>query len=526
MSMSGGYPWIYNDSKGNKWMFSKNSNKELCYRIMYREGEWVKEILIDRQVIGFTIYVDEDEIIHVVYSNTEGELKYCTMKDKKWIGKTLCQVESDKFEIQNIKVEIIKGDMHIFYLQVSKDGSDHGILMHCIWNGKETKVTEVQDIILIDILKECYLVEVNEKSGIDMFFITDEGYDKSLNQCSFENNRWTPIKRIYGIQGDNIGFEVLMDREEIHILNKYREGKIYFLEHVCIDIVGNIKVFRVNESRKEFIEPLLFTKSNKLYSCWLEQGNIYYSNFDGEKWGSSIYINKGNELTFERYNYFSYIDGENFIKSRKIYGTNGLDLYLFNPSEFIVYEKDSLNGGVNKYNEMDPQEELLENFKLELFRVKSEKKNMEKKVNYLSTQLQRNKRFIEDYEDRIVRTLEQKRKSDENCNVFMELHKNIQKEFEVTKKKVLEEETIKADLQRKLKEIEEQVLEKNVTIESHQKELEDIKQKLIEERNIKATIESKLQEYEQENRMIRQELELEKNQSIMERLLKRSPRGV
>ena len=502
--MIGIYPWVYSDLKGNLWKFSVNGNRELCYRIMYREGEWIKQTIIDTKVLGFSIFVDEDEKIHVVYSNTKGELRYCTMKDKRWIGKILYKVESDKFEMQSLKVKIIEDKMHIFYLEVSKKDTNHAVLMHCLWNGRETEAVVLRDIILIDNSKECYSVDVNKKGDIELFFVTDDGTDKSLNYCSFENNRWSPIKRLYGIQGENISFEVLIYEEETHILNKYMEGSIYLLEHVCIESKGNIKGFRVYESEKEFLEPLLFTKRNKIYSCWIEEGKIFYSNFDGEKWGSAVLFDKGNKGAVEGYNWFSWIDTESSIESRKIYGTNGLDLYLFNPSDFVGNVKESLKYGVDQYNEEYPKEESLQKFKVKLFKMKSEKKNLEKKVTYLSMQLQKNKKLMEDYEERIVKILEQKRKSDENCSIFVELQKNIQKDLEVKTDKLSEEKAF---------------------IETIKRKLEDTKEKLIEERNIKSEIESKLQEYEEENLIIKQKLELEKNQSIMKRLLKRGQRG-
>ncbi len=520
VSMSDIYPLIYCDYKDNIWKFSRNGDKELCYRIMYGEGRWTKETLIDTEVLGFDVYVGGDETIHVVYSNTKGELRYCTKKDKQWLGKILYQVESDEFEIQNLKAEIIGDEMHILYLLVGNDGSDHGVLMHCIWNGKETKTAALQDIILISNLKEYYSVHVNKKSDIYTFFVTDEGDEISLNYCSFENHRWSPVRRLYGIQGENIGFEVLMNQQEIHILNKFREDSIYLLDHVYIDSIGNIKVFRVHESSDELVEPLLFIESNKLYSCWLEQGKIFYSVFDGEEWDSKVYFDMGNEFTVERYNCVICLDKESPIKARKVYGTSGLDLNLFYPSEFVINMKDSLKHDINQAKEDTSQEEeSLESLKLKLSRVILEKKKLEKKITDLSLQLQKNQRFMEDYEEQIARILEQKRKADENCNVFLELQKNIQNELEGTRKKFLEEELLTANIQR---------------------ELEYTKQQLLEERKIKVAVESKLKECQEENIIIKQqgeiiseekrrlceELELEKNQSIIERLLRKRTSGV
>src|SRR5471030_1073951 len=348
--MSSIYPYIYVDYTNNIWKFFKNDNKELRYKIMYGEGKWTKESLIDKEVLGFAVYVEEDETIHIVYSNIKGELKYCTLKDKQWVGKMLYQIENDEFEIQNLKVEIIADEMHIFYLLIGNDGSDHGVLMHCVWNGKETRDTALQDIILISNLKEHYSINVNKKNNIDIFFITDEGAEISLNYCSFQDHMWSPIKRLYGIQGEDIGFDVLRDEQEIHILNKSKADSIYFLDHVYIDMSGNIQEFRINESNKELVEPILFIESNKLYSCWLEQGEIFYSIFDDEKWSSVFYFDRGNELTVRRYNCFIFCDGESSIKAMGVYGTNELDLCLFVPSQFVINMKVSLRDEPNQAN--------------------------------------------------------------------------------------------------------------------------------------------------------------------------------
>lgn len=560
--MSSIYPYIYVDYTNNIWKFFENDNKELRYKIMYGEGKWTKESLIDKEVLGFAVYVEEDETIHIVYSNIKGELKYCTLKDKQWVGKILYKIENDEFEIQNLKVEIIGNEMHIFYLLIGNDGSDHGVLMHCIWNGKETKDTALQDIILISDLKEHYLINVNKKNNIDIFFITDEGAEISLNYCSFQDHRWSPIKRLYGIQGEDIGFDVLRDQQEIHILNKSKADSIYFLDHVYIDMSGNIQEFRVHESNKELAEPILFIESNKLYSCWLEQGEIFYSIFDDEKWSGVFYFDRGNELKVRRYNCFICCDGESSIKAMGVYGTNELDLCLFVPNQFVVNMKDSLRYEENQANVAVPkEEEAFQNLKLELSRVKSDKKNLEKKIASLNMQLQKKQRFIEEYEERIARILEQKRKVDENYKVFLELQGNVQKELDVTKKRFLAEEIITTNLQKKLKEIKKQLSEEHIITENYQRELEvskyklsesegfmttlqkgleDTNQKLLEEKKLKTSIENKLKECEEENLLIREQvrliseeknklyedLEFKRNQSIMERLLRKRPSGI
>lgn len=534
-------PWIYIDHTNNIWKFSQNDNKELHYSIMYGEGKWTKENLIDTNVLEFAIYIEKDETIHIVYSNTKGELRYCTMKDKQWVGKMLYHIESNEFKIQNLKVEIIREEMHIFYLLIANNDSDHGVLTHCIWNGKEVTVKPLQDIILTSNLKEYYSIHVKEKNNIDIFFATNEGNEISLNYCNFQNYKCSSIKRLYGIKGDDIQFKVLIDHQEVHILNKCREDSIYVLDHVYIDISGSMQEFRVHESCNELADPLLFIENNQLFSCWLEQGEIFYSVFHGENWDSAIYFERNNKLILSKYNCFISSNKGSSIKSIAVYATTGLDLYLFIPNESIVNMKDSLKYYVSEDNSDAPQKkDELQNLKLELSRVKSEKKSLEKKIASLGIQLQKKQRFIEEYEENISRILDQKRKADENCNVFLEVQQNIQKELEITKQKFSEEKLLTANLKKELDEIKKQLSEEKILRTNFEKELEDTKQQLLEEKAIKTSIENKLKEYEQENTIIHQqvemiseekeklyeELQFEKNQSIMDRLLRKKSSGI
>jgi hypothetical protein len=546
--MKGVYPWIYVDYKDNIWKFSINENKELSYGIMYKEGKWTKEILIDTNILGFAVYIDENEEIHLVYSNTKGELKYCTIKDKQWVGKILYKLESNDFQIENLKAEIIGSSMHIFYLLMGNDGSDHGVLMHCIWNGHDTIFNTLQDIILISNLREYYSVSINNKGDIYVFFLSDEGDEISLNYCSFENDTWMPTKRFYGIQGEEVGFEVAIDKKHIHILNKSKESSTYFLDHVLVDPIGNLKDFKIHESKDNLLEPLIFIENNKLCSCWLEKDKIFYSIFDGDKWGNPVYFDRGNKDKLERYNSFICAYDNSYNREKKIYGTTGLDLYFYDPSDFLISMKDSLIYDKNKTNEsFKYREEEVESLRTELSRVKLENKNLQNRISHLDLEMQKKQKLMKEYEQQIARVLEQKRKAEENCNVFLELQKKIQAEFEVISKQLLMEKEAKEEIEEKLKESEKEnfSLKEKIILINGEKEKLSLEilfnnKQLMELEESKLAIENKLKEYIQENVLIKKEsellneenkklqseLELEKNQSVMERLLRRrSSRG-
>lgn len=428
--MRGLYPWLYVDYKDNLWRFSVNDNKELNYRIMYTEGKWTKETLIDSRVTGFGLFIDDSEGIHLVYSNTKGELRYCTMKDKKWVGKVLDKIEDNNYIIENIKIKIIGTNMHIFYSLASEDGSDHGILMHCIWDGNKSNNNKLQDIILKPNLKEYYLINLSNNNEIYLFYLSDEGDELSLNYSIYQNRQWLPSNRLYGIQGEEVYFDVELDRKNIHILNRSKENSYYFLDHVIIDSTGRFKYFRVYEGKNNISEPLLINIWNKTYSFWIENNEIFYSIFLGDKWESEKKYIRDNNIKIERCNAYISEVKEGNIKGKSIYATTGLDIYLYDPKDLIVSEKNEYSNALKNVNRDISSIGDIEKVKSELYRVKEENKELEDKLYHQNILLQKNQQGIEKYSQQLARALEQKRKAEENSNIFLELQKKIQGENE------------------------------------------------------------------------------------------------
>lgn len=501
------YNWIYADYRNNIWKFSLNDNKKLSYKIMYSEGKWTKENLIDIDILGFSIYIDENEEIHLVYSNTKGELKYCTMKGKEWVGKTIYKVESNKFEIRNIKIKMLLNEMNIFYLLVENDGSDHSILMHCIWKGKSIKFNTIQDIILIPNLKDYYSVHVNDNYEIDLFFITDEGDEVSLNHHNFENYIWSPRKRLYGIQGEDIGFETLINKDEFHILNKSKENEIYFLDYVFIDSTGAIKDARVCESKNKLDSAILFIEDNKFICCWIEEEKVFYSIYNGEAWGKPLPFDINNESELELVNIFCY-SNEEYIEEKKVYINKGLDLYLLNPKDFFKKDKILIENIINDFESIQTIDEnkLISNLKFEFSRVNSENKNLVNKINFLNKQIQNNQRIIKGYDEKISNILEKKSKIE---NKYDELLRKENKEKENIAKELLEEKNKNKIIEVKLKNIETE----KVLIKEKVKSIERERYSLNEENNnIKIDIEN----INEENKTLNKEnIKLNKKNEIL-----------
>lgn len=488
--MRGEYPWIYVDSAERTWKFYMGKKDELFYKIMDVDGKYSKEFLIDSGVLGIAVYMEEDATIHIVYITKKSELKYCTSRNKKWVGKILYHIDLDDFQVEHLKVEIVGCDLYIFYLQIAKDGSEHAELMSCRWNGKELVFARLEDIILIPDMKEHYVVQVREKDIIDVFYITDEGNAASLMHCSCNNNQWTLAKRLYGIQGDNITFDVIYAENQLHLLNQSRERETYLVEHVCMDSNAQLQHSRVYKSNNEIKESLLFIENNKVYCSWLEQNEFFYSSYEKGNWRAPTPVGKIEKSPLEQYNWMN--TRQRLIKARKAYGVRKEDAYLFFPHDIIKNETDALSklDCTSTINSL--MEEEVQKLKEELDRVNGLNHNLEKNMDSFQMQLQKKHRFAEVCQENMTKLTDQKRKAEENISVFMEVQKNKQVELDKTKQQLAEEKILTLSLQSIVKE----------------REYENSK------------VQKQLEYIVEENKKMRQEMEMKKKLSFIERLFK------
>ena len=507
------YPWLYVDYKERLWKFLINEDGELIYRIMYREGKWTKDNLIDSRITSFGLFVDENEGIHIVYSNVKGELRYCTLKEKQWLGKVLYNIENDNYDIESIKIEIVGAIMHIFFVLYSKDGSDHGILMHCIWNGNKVTINKLQDIILKSELKEYYLININNKIEIFLFYLSDEGDEISLNYSIYKGNKWGVSKRLYGIQGEEIYFEVEIDDNNIHILNKSKENFTYSLDHVVINQLNDIESYNLYSGENELKDPLIFKEEGRLCACWIEDNSIYYSTFNIMKWDRPKKFINENINIIEGYN--AYISDIRMltINEVKLYGTLGVDLYLYHPKDFIIDTKENKNYSYSEeVKEYKDDKELINN---DLYKLKQENKVLTDRINNLNLILEKNQKVIQKHKDQVIKALEQKRKAEENSNIFLELQKKIQNEYDYLNKELSilkkEKSTMEVKLKEEIESYKIKIKEREFTNEEVNKYI-----KKIEELNKKISIIEQRKLNEEEKNQYEYEKTSEKLSSLKE----------
>ncbi|AYD39912.1 hypothetical protein D4Z93_05025 [Clostridium fermenticellae] len=488
--MKNEYPWIYKDINNNVWKYYLNQNNELVYKVMYNEGKWTREKIVCKEINTFTVYVDVYNKVHIVYSNLKGEIVYCTINDNKWMGKVLYKADNSNIVISDLKIEIMEENMHIFFLLCENNGRDHGILMHCIWDGKNTKFNRIYDIILPSVSDEYYYIKIGITGNINLFFLTDAGDEIALNYLIYENDFWTDPVRLYGLKGEKISVRIIIANTGIHILNGIEENSIYTLEHVCIDFDNKISNYKVFESKSEIIEPIIFYKNNNVYICFIEENKIKCLLYDNENWSEAMEVNIDSAVNLKIYNCIFVFNTSVLIST--VYGTEDVDARLYDFDYILKMTFDS-EAHFEKNGESNVSHDDVKKIKEKISEVNSVNKIFENKISILQAELQKKQKFIENYEKRINKVFTQKSISDENCSMLADIKNKLEQSLDTIKEKLEEEKDAR-------------------------KALDDQNNILFEENSM---LKSQIEDLKEENKKVKQELEIEKNESIFSHILRK-----
>lgn len=495
--MTNEYPWIFKNNKKELWEFYLNNNDELIYKIIYAKESCTEEKVIDTRIIEFAICIEE-ETIHILYVNKKNEMRYCTRRDGKWIGEKVYDIKrKNNFEVRDLKTVLLNGKIHIFYLLASVDNTRKGILQHCVWNGKDVKLSIIQYITLSNKTDKFYEIQLNKKNSIDIFFISYGGQELSLNWCTYNKNSWTRPKRLYGIRGDNILFKTLNTPYAYNIINRIKEKDKYFLKHVRIEENVSMKEYEIYKGDIEPVEPIMFCVKDRIFTCWYEKNNVFYSEYDFGKWQPPININEYLKTPVRVYNFLN-------IRNACAYMTYGIEdeeLYILNLENFIennakMFNRKKILEDPNESTEDKSIEEIKNKFR----KICYENSILKEKIDSFSITMKKKKFIVKDYENKLNRAIEERNKLREHCNFFMEIKQNIQNELD--------------DIKKQLDETRNE-LEKQKIFTNNMKS--DLNKKDKDNKFLKKQIDSLLRE----NIKLKEELDFERNRSLVTKLFKK-----
>jgi len=502
-------PCLFYDDENHIWRFYINSKKDLMYSIMYDENQWTKEIKIDNEVLDFTVDFDIDNKIYIIYSVKNSDLKYCIWEQQKWFGKTIYSFENKEYEMTELSVIRIGKLMHIFFIGKNNINITQCSLMHFCINKDGNSFDTIDTITFLEESICHYQVDHLENNNLSLIYIKDKKNEVVMNFTEYKNNKWSVIKKLYGIIGNSINFCTLLQRDKINIMNLSKDRSLYLIEHVIIEHDGKMKNYKIHESDHKPTNFLLIELSGILWSIWSEGGNVFSSSYKNQ-WSEpdKYYSELINEISI--YKCLSLSNKYNKIKCKYILGTNPPEINLLLPKSknddysdvFAdsnkVKAETKINSDVGE-NKLDIQEELL--------LLKRANKNLQKELLDLQIKYQQKSRILEESNDNFFRLTNAKKKAEDKLNIIAEIQHNSIKKLEVMKIEKINTDLVINELKNKSQQLTN--------------EYEGLKEQKLSKDNVVNELKNKLQQLINEKEGLRQDLKYEKNIGIIDRILKK-----
>lgn len=475
---------FFSDNENNLWNIKLDDNGNMIYSSMYSENKWTREAKIDTNVLDFSVAIDERQYIHIVYKK-KGEIKYCVWNRNQWLGKLLYEFGDHKVEELNLKIS--EKSLNVFFLLIEYNEPELGKIIHYSFDSgnsdkeEESNFNIVSVIPVEDTFGHCYQVEGFNENEFYMCIKNYKDQKTDIMFCKYTNKEWSEPEKLYSLNGMEVKICSSMFKNQIHILNLYKENSKYILEDIYFQSDRKLNYVTIYESNEEIDNILIIIKDSVFYSMWNEQEKIVTSYFN-EIWSfpittekkynedlflyKSIWLNwnnskikcnyvigyRGKEVEFILPNDNKNIDLQKHVKSELINNKGSEDSEL----------RDSLCKTINLLKiEAQKKEDLCDELKGKLNNMVTKYKRLEGNLNNLKKTYNELQGEVLEISDRLEKT-----KSDKE-NAVKKLQKSIR-----------DKNNVLLDLNNKYKEVQNDLNKKNNELSNLKKDKNTILLKL------------------------------------------------
>lgn len=246
--------------------------------------------LYDKNVLKYSVTIDENDVIHLLALINTGELNYYKYMEEKWSKATIAKFDMISNIYNQIEILMIKNKLHIIYNYSNLINSNIWTIQHVIY-GDEEKHNAIRYISKR--IPDPFAISVDNQGTIHLLYRNNINKPQIYHMFySHYTKAWSPLsKQISSDTGQSsLPFLFIDSQDNLHGL---------WLEE--IDDRCKIKYLKMNSSGKEkyiwkdiklpYIQlskypPIIFEENNKLKLIFTYDDDIdfLYSSDFGNSW--------------------------------------------------------------------------------------------------------------------------------------------------------------------------------------------------------------------------------------------------
>lgn len=279
-----------------------NSNQEVFIFQLSNDGEIIytiydssltlfdSNLLHEKNIIKYSILIDENDIIHLVALVNTGELNYFKYIEEKWIKATIAKFDTKSNMYNQIEILMIKNKIHIIYNYSNFINSNIWTIQHVIYGDEERHNAiryiskRTPDLFVVDVDNQgtIHLLYRSNPNNPQIHHIFYSHYTKAWSslskQISSDNcNNLLPFLLIDSQNNlHGIWVEVMNDKYKLKYLKMKSSGKE---KYIWKDI--SFPYIQLSD-----YPPIIIEEDNKLKLIYLSNNTIQflYSLDHGESW--------------------------------------------------------------------------------------------------------------------------------------------------------------------------------------------------------------------------------------------------
>ncbi|MBU5254936.1 hypothetical protein [Tissierella praeacuta] len=316
------------------FIFKLSKDEDILYTIFDSSLNILKsEYLYTKNILKYSTFIDENNIIHLIALINTGELNYYKYINGEWSKAKIAKFNMKSNIYNQVEILMIKNKLHILYNYSNLINSNIWTIQHVIY-GSEEKYNAIRYIS--NKTPDPFVVDVDSQGNIHLL------YRSNMNTPQIYHSFYSPYTKSWSslskqISSDNyinfppflfidsqdnlhgLWLEKLDDKEQVKYLKMSSSGKEkYIWKDIKLPYTKLIKY-----------TPIIFEENNKLKLVFISEDNmeLLYSLDHGNSW----LIEKRNENL-----------NENIILAKIKSNINKINYIYCNPSDSIkLYFLDS-----------------------------------------------------------------------------------------------------------------------------------------------------------------------------------------
>ena len=290
---------ILEDPMGNLDNFTYH-NENISYHSYNKQlGKIENRIIVREASPEFDADINSAGEIFLICKKNNGDM--VLLSNHKSFSKSLKVIEANQQDIYNVNIDLVKGDIHIFYAIGSQSNKNQYKIIHQFGRDSDWQTTEIGQISTRSILNPIQILKGREEIVLGYYDVIEDAEQFFIKTYDLLDQQWKDGQQLTHNKENKLYIDMLLGEEDdLHIAYSQFSGGNMVIKYEKFKKEKNIykkKQDKEISNPANCSHPVLIFYDDKLWISWSEYNYIAsrYTEDWGETW-KDIYLWKESKI--------------------------------------------------------------------------------------------------------------------------------------------------------------------------------------------------------------------------------------